>query len=173
MKDGDPLVNCREAKEKIKKGQLDLIADHTAMCPDCMAFAQDFREVAPTLEQLPDPPEPSTDLFQKTLSLVKDEIRLRIPAPEQNLSENLRTTCAVILAVLFAPVLILLNYGIATTGQMLLVKWLPPAVGTVFFVLYAFGTIISISLAYGSLPLLVAAARDALHSRTAGGGLTA
>ncbi|MFC1474606.1 hypothetical protein ACFLQK_01055, partial [bacterium] len=56
-------------------------------------------------------------------------------------------------------------------GQSFICNLLPPTFGLLFFISYAAGTVVAVSLAYGSLPLLIGAAKNTLKTRHAGGGL--
>jgi|GEM_PF-5292094 len=163
-------MNCEKAKKLIRDGRLDQVSEHITACPDCGTFKEDFGEVSGFLSRFADVGDSADDLFKKTLALASAELRSqRVVSP---FSRKLRTVLAASIAVLSAPVLLLLNYGIAAGGQMLLAKWLPPVFGSVFFAAHALGAAVAISIAYGSLPLLVAAARNVLRADTAGGGVT-
>jgi hypothetical protein len=74
-------------------------------------------------------------------------------------------------ATVFAPVLLALNYLVASHGDALLSRWLSPSAGVVFFAAYAISAVAAIGLCYGSLPLLIGAARNTLSVRNPGGGL--
>jgi len=164
-------MNCEETKEHIRSGHLDSVQEHIDSCPDCRAFLDDFGEVAGFLSTCDVRVDSSEDLFLNTLRLAGEELRSRIP--KQTAAGRHRTLLAASIAVLFAPLLLLSNYMIAAGGQMVLARWLPPVVGWVFFVLYGISAVCTISLAYGSLPLLMAAARNVLRAGAAGGGLRA
>jgi predicted anti-sigma-YlaC factor YlaD len=163
-------MNCEEAKELMRNGQWDLVNEHITTCSDCRAFLEDFGEIAGFLSKFKEVASPSDELFRNTLTLALSELRSH--SPVDTVSRKVRTVLAASTAVLFAPVLFLLNYGIALGGQMLLARWLPPIFGSVFFAIHALGAVIAISIAYGSLPLLMAAARNVLRANTAGEGVT-
>jgi predicted anti-sigma-YlaC factor YlaD len=164
-------MRCEDVKNLIRNGRYDLASRHLDSCDDCRAFAEDFGELAGFLSRFEDTAPESDELLRTTLSIAAAELKSSTPAIDR--SKEWRTALAAGLATLFAPVLILLNYVIAMTGQMLIAKWLPPVFGNVFFAAQALGAIISISIAYGSLPLIMAAARDMLRSRSMRGGITA
>jgi predicted anti-sigma-YlaC factor YlaD len=169
MKAGDDIMKCKEAKDLLRKGRQDQVQEHLADCPDCRAFAEDFGEIAEFLSNLKDTGEYSERLYRTTLSLARAELRSHHPARAHQ--DTLKTLLATGFAIILAPVLIVLNYWIATGGQLLIARWLPPVFGTLFFIFHVLGAVLSLSIAYGSLPLLFAAARNVLHSRTVGGGL--
>jgi hypothetical protein len=157
-------MNCEQAKQSIRTGDLERAAGHIRTCDDCRAFAEDFGDVAGRLEAAGSVGEPSRELFTETLALATQELR-RITGQASEV-RGTRTIIAGALAIVFAPLLLFANYWIAAAGRSLLTHWFPPAVGTLFFAVYALGAVFTMSIAYGSLPLLIAAAQDALRLRT-------
>ena len=164
-------MNCEEAKELIRRGQRDRADEHLTSCLDCMAFAEDFTEVAEYLNEIPQAHASSNRVFNDTFAVAKAELERLNPSRAR--STQFRMAMAAVFAVIVAPLLITLNYIIAAGGQMLLSRWLPPAFGLAFFVIQALGAVVALSIAYGSLPLLIAAARNIPNVRTAQGGLIA
>jgi hypothetical protein len=147
------------------------VKQHIEGCPDCRAFLEDFGEVAGFLSGFHVSVDSAGDLLENTFQRVRGELRSQLP--QASTARKHRTVLAASIAVFFAPVLLIMNYMIAAGGQMVLTRWLPPVVGWVFFVLYAVSAVCTISIAYGSLPLLMAAARNVLRVGAEGGGLRA
>ncbi len=157
-------MNCKEAKRCIRAGDPGRVEEHLRDCGDCRAFAEDFGDVSGYLEVHRSVKEPPRELFAETLALATEELRSVTGRTRE--VWGTRTLVAGALAVVFAPLLLLTNYWIAATGQSLLAQWLTPVAGTLFFAVYALGAVFTMSIAYGSLPLLFAAARNALRLRT-------
>ncbi len=164
-------MNCEDAKELLRRGYRGRVHEHLTSCPDCLAFAEDFTDVAEYLNRLPEVQSSPDELLSNTFASARAE--LDALGTHKARSARFRTAMAAVFALMAAPPLIVLNYVMAAGGQVLLSRWLPPAFGLAFFVVQATGAIVALSLAYGSLPLLIGAARNILCTRTDQGGLIA
>ncbi|HOO56497.1 MAG TPA: hypothetical protein PLN69_06725 [bacterium] len=155
-------MDCREAKQHIRNGSAELAAEHIAACEDCAAFAADFADVAGFLNIVAcDTARPGDDaLLNNTLRLARAEL-LSGPAGSHSNPRNMLAAAA---ALILAPIIILLNYGVATGGRQVFDALLSPFAGSMFFVNYIIGAALATGIAYGSLPLLTAAARNALKT---------
>jgi len=159
-------MNCEDAKRNIRNGNPRRAAEHLEKCADCRAFAESFEGISEVLENIPAPPAPPEGLLEKTLASASREMTLagqaevaRPPVPRA------RAAAAASFALIFAPLLVIANYAVAYSVQELLSGWLSPVIGIAFFVSYALGAVLVMGTAYGSLPLIYAAAAKTLKKR--------
>lgn len=161
-------MDCEQAKKLVREGRAAEARTHTAGCADCRAFAESFADVAALLGRGDSAPDVSGDLLERTLAMARRELAEDATAREAAMRPRL--AAAACLAVVFAPLLIFLNYTIAMGAHDFLAEQLTPAAGDVFLAFYAAGAASIIGLAYGALPLIFGAARNALHDFATIGG---
>ena len=148
-------MDCEISKKRIRDGRAAEAEDHLRHCEDCRQFALDYGEISETVELMRQVPEDVDTVLARVVPRVRREMRKQ--HQKEVTQPAFRSAAALVFAILFAPVMIGLNYAVATGGQNMLAQWLPGVFGEVFFFAYLAAAAISFGLTYGSLPILLTA----------------
>jgi predicted anti-sigma-YlaC factor YlaD len=154
----DQIMDCETSKRRILDGRQAEVADHLRQCEDCRQFAIDYDEISENVELMRQMPEDVETVLAKVVPRVRQEMRRQ--KKEELSGPAFRSATALVFAILFAPIMLGLNYAVATGGQNMLAQWLPKIFGEVFFFAYLAAAAISFGLTYGALPILLTASRE-------------